>query len=92
MFIYQQGGGKMSLQNKLDQMKKEFEAGAPPEALTVMHRATNDLARSGIMDRVLTVGETAPGFSLPDQNGNPVSSSELLAKGPLVVSFYRGVW
>ena len=28
----------------------------------------------------------------PDPDGNPVSSRELLAKGPLVISFYRGVW
>ena len=29
---------------------------------------------------------------LNDPEGQPVSSSELLARGPLVVSFYRGVW
>jgi peroxiredoxin len=29
---------------------------------------------------------------LNDANGNPVASSALLGQGPLVVSFYRGVW
>jgi peroxiredoxin len=29
---------------------------------------------------------------LTDQNGNEVSSADLLAKGPLIISFYRGVW
>ncbi len=82
----------MSLQNKLDDMRTQFESAAPPEALSVMHRATDDLNRSGIMDRVLSEGDIAPEFSLPDQNGNLVKSSDLLAKGPLVVSFYRGLW
>jgi cytochrome oxidase Cu insertion factor (SCO1/SenC/PrrC family) len=82
----------MSLQDKLDALKKEFEAGAPPEALALMHRATDDLLNSGIMERTLKAGDRAPGFTLPDQQGQMVSSSELLGKGPLVLSFYRGVW
>ncbi len=82
----------MSLQDKLDKVKKEFESGAPPEALAIMHRATEDLRNSGIMERVLKVGGQAPEFMLPDAQGQMVSSAELLSKGPLVVSFYRGVW
>jgi hypothetical protein len=34
----------------------------------------------------------APEFSLPDASGNTVALSELLAKGPVVVVFYRGYW
>ena len=33
-----------------------------------------------------------PAFTLNDPDGHPVSSDELLAKGPLVITFYRGVW
>ena len=33
-----------------------------------------------------------PYTSLKDAEGNIVSSVELLKRGPLVVSFYRGVW
>ena len=82
----------MSLQDKLDEVKKEFESSAPAEALTIMHRATEDLRNSGIMDRILKVGDTATGIMLPDVQGQMVSSSDLLSKGPLVISFYRGVW
>ena len=82
----------MSLQEKLDEKRREFEAGAPPEALSIMHRATNDLLESGIMDRVLKQGDRAPEFSLSDPDGNPVRSSDLLDRGPLVLSFYRGLW
>ncbi len=82
----------MSLQTKLDKMREQFESTAPPEALAVMHRATNDLLASDTMDDVLKNGERAPEFSLTDQHDNRISASALLSKGPLVVSFYRGVW
>ena len=59
----------MGLQDKLDGMKKEFESGAPPEALTVMHRATDDLLNSGIMEKILKVGEKAPEFTLAESTG-----------------------
>ncbi len=82
----------MSLQDTLNIMKADFEAKAPREALEVMHRATDDIRNSAIMETFLKKGDQAPDFSLPDHTGTQVSSSALLAKGPLVVSFYRGVW
>ncbi len=82
----------MRLQEKLDLQKSAFEKNAPVETLEVMHRATNDLKNSGKMDRVLKTGDPVPVFSLPDQNGNLVSSSALLKKGPLVIHFFRGSW
>jgi len=82
----------MTLQERLDAHKKEFESKAPPGKLAIMHRATEDLRRSGILDGVIKVGEMIPEFTLPNFAGNTVSSAELHARGPLVVSFYRGVW
>ena len=82
----------MSLQAKLDKMREQFEASAPQEALAVMHRATNDLLASDIMEGVLKTGDRAPEFSLSDHDDNRVNTSDLLSDGPLVVSFYRGVW
>lgn len=87
----------MSLQEKLDAFKKNFEAGGPPfnapaQVHEVMHRATDELVASGQADRALKVGDRAPDFELPDTEGNIVSSKDLLKEGPLVVTFYRGVW
>lgn len=82
----------MNLQDKLDNMRRQFEADAPAGALAIMHKSTEDLTNSGIMDGVLETGEVAPHFTLCDQNGNDVNSEKLLARGPLVVTFYRGVW
>ena len=82
----------MGLQDKLDAYKKSFLENAPKEAVAVMHRATEDLKNSRIVDKILKVGESAPEFSLPDENGNPVALRGLLAQGPVVISFYRGQW
>jgi hypothetical protein len=82
----------MSLQDKLTAMKERFESKMAPDTLAVMHRATSDLSQSGIMDHILRVGAVAPQFILPDQEDRLINSAELLAKGPLVINFYRGVW
>jgi hypothetical protein len=89
---FTKGDETMSLQVRLDKMREEFESNVPQEALALMHRATNDLLASGIMDGVLKSGDHAPDFSLTDQSDNLVQASALLSDGPLVISFYRGVW
>lgn len=40
----------------------------------------------------LDVGETAPDFTLADQNGKMVSLSDVKTKTPVVLVFYRGYW
>lgn len=82
----------MNLQETLDKMRQDFEAKAPADVVQTMHQATKDLEQSGIMDSVLSEGDKAPSFTLPDQDGNEINSSELLASGPLIVTFYRGSW
>lgn len=87
----------MTLQERLDTFRTEFESGKftfkPTQAqLDVMHRATTELIASGLADRALKAGDVAPSFALSDAEGHVVGSKELLARGPLVVSFYRGVW
>jgi peroxiredoxin len=54
--------------------------------------ATAEPIASGAAQRALKAGDKVPSFVLKDANGKIVSSSELLSQGPLVVSFYRGVW
>jgi hypothetical protein len=82
----------MSLKDELTAFRARAESKRPPEVVAVMHRAVDELRASGALGRVLKVGERAPEFTLPDQHGEPVSSAALVARGPLVVTFYRGVW
>ncbi len=87
----------MTLQDRLDAFKADFENGKlsfkpTPQALDVMHRGTAELVASGQALNAKKAGDKAPEFTLKDSDGTPVSSAALLEKGPLVVSFYRGVW
>ncbi len=82
----------MSLQAKLDAFRDAFQKRQPPEVLETMRRATADLIASGQAGRALKAGDAAPAFTLPDEEGRPVNMRELLAKGTLVLTFYRGTW
>lgn len=87
----------MSLQAKLDAFKADFEAGKPPysvprSVIETMHRATAELIESGAAQRAKKAGDVAPSFSLKDPEGKAVNSADILKRGPLVLSFYRGIW
>jgi len=83
----------MSLQEKLDAFRTKFETEvAPPEVVALMHRVTAQLIASGQVDRALKAGDRAPVLTLPDADGNAISSGDLTEKGPLILTFYRGMW
>ena len=58
----------MTLQDKLNNLKSNFEKSAPKAAVKIMHRATSDLINSNIMDGVVKTGDTAPEFELKDND------------------------
>ena len=82
----------MTLQERLDAMREASKARVPAEARVIMQRSIDDLRASGIMERVAPVGQTAPDFALPNASGQSVHLEDLVARGPVVLSFYRGRW
>jgi hypothetical protein len=82
----------MNLQEKLAAYKADFISRVPPETVRIIERATRELESSEIIGKVLKKGDQAPGFTLSDHNGQAFISEQLLARGPLIVSFYRGGW
>lgn len=87
----------MTLQQRLDAFKAAFESGAPPynaprEAIEIMHQATDEFRRSGLAEGALKVGDLAPAFELANQDGDLVRSADLVVRGPLVITFFRGHW
>lgn len=82
----------MSLQEKLHEISKQSGGQIPDEIQDKMRQATRELKDSGQAERALGVGDKMPGFSLEDTAGNVISSSDLLQKGPLVLTFFRGAW
>jgi hypothetical protein len=82
----------MTLAETLQGIRDASAKRIPPERAAVLHRATEELRASGIMERVIKVGDPLPAFALPNSYGQEVRSADLLAKGPLVVTFFRGSW
>ncbi|HTW48011.1 MAG TPA: peroxiredoxin-like family protein [Acidobacteriaceae bacterium] len=82
----------MSLKADLDSFRSDFMAKVPAEIREAMTSADMELAASGIAQRAVKAGDRAPDFRLPDARGGHVRLRDLLAKGPVVVSFYRGGW
>ena len=82
----------MSLQKKLSALKKGFEAQAPEDVVEIIHRATDDLKNSGILERTVKVGDEAPDFVLKNAGEQNFHLQDLISEGPVVLSFYRGKW
>ncbi|MHC5068206.1 MAG: peroxiredoxin-like family protein [Planctomycetota bacterium] len=82
----------MTLAQILDDFKATMPSKLPPAVLAVLEQGVADLVATDIGDQALAVGDTMPAFALPDASGTMRSSADLLAQGPLVVSFYRGGW
>jgi peroxiredoxin len=80
------------LQDQLDEITANTRRLVQAERMAVGEQAVAELLNSGIEEKILPVGATAPEFVLNDASGRPVRSADLLALGPLVVNFFRGRW
>jgi len=83
---------KATLAAELAERRELMRYYVPPATQAINDRVTEELKSSGIVERVLARGAKAPEFTLPDADGKLVSSRDLLARGPLVISFFRGRW
>lgn len=88
--------GDTSLEEALESTRDFWMApdtGAMPKGFVeALNRSLSELVQTGLDTQSVRVGQLFPDFELPDHNGQTVRSSELLEKGPLVVTFYRGGW
>ena len=85
-------GLNTELKEAIAAFQQEMLPKIPDGILDVLLRTTEDQVKSGVAEKALKVGDTAPDFRLPNVNGEFVSLSDALAKGPAVVAFYRGSW
>jgi len=78
----------MGLKDRLAQF--DASRNRPPEIVAILKRGNETVKASGTAG--LQIGERAPDFALPNQRGETVRLSDRLSMGPVVLSFYRGVW
>jgi len=87
-----------SLKDSLDTIRRAAEGDGTkpgrisPAELTIMRRVTADQRASGFQARMPKAGQPGPAFTLANQDGEDVSSAARVARGPLVISFFRGRW
>jgi hypothetical protein len=86
-----------NVKDRLEQFKRNFDAGAPPyqatpEVIAIMRRATAEIKSSGIEARALKVGDRAPDFVLFNQNHLEAEPRILQHQGRPVMSFFQGHW
>ncbi len=82
----------MALAAQLDSVTEQFKKTFPKPVQDALFGATNDFIASYDPKSAIQVGDKLPEFKLSNAVGTEVSSTELLAKGPLLITFYRGEW
>jgi peroxiredoxin len=82
----------MSLKTQLDACRRAFEASTPPGIVAGLEGSVAELVQTGLVQQAVKAGERAPLFRLRNNTGDFVALSEVLDRGPLVVSFSRGGW
>lgn len=82
----------MILKKQLEEIAEESKKKFPQDALQQLVQSRKELAESGVKDGILSVKSILPPFDLEDEDGRSVSSEDLLADGPLTITFFRGRW
>ena len=82
----------MSLKEKLTAIYEASASRIPAEKRAIMAQATKDQRESGLLSNVLSMGQRAPEFSGVSHDGRTIAFGDLLGRGPVVLSFFRGHW
>ena len=82
----------MSLKEQLEEYRAGWYKRVPAERQAIMQRHIDQLRAGDISRTMLKAGDRAPAIVLGNAKGETVDVGEMLKKGPVVVTFYRGGW
>ena len=82
----------MSLAERLDAIRASGAKRIPADKRAVMGAATQALRESGIERGFIKVGDRLPDFALDSARGRVVRSADLLGRGAVVLTVFRGHW
>jgi peroxiredoxin len=82
----------MTLRTTLRDLRRRVRDRLDPADRRMVQAAIERLEMLQLVEHGPQAGDTLPDFVLTDAAGEVVASDELLAKGPLVLVFYRGGW
>ncbi len=82
----------MSLAEQLERLRTGAAKRVPQDQRAVMSAVTEAMRNSDILDGAPKVGDMLPAFSLHNVHDQEISSADPLARGPLILTVFRGVW
>jgi len=82
----------MNLKQELKKYQNESQEKRPEALKAIMQASAQKLIDEKVGENALKVGDKLPKGTLVNAVNTPVDIYDCLAKGPLVISFYRGAW
>ena len=82
----------MSLQTELNAFQAAWEQRTSRDVAATIAADNEALLRSGLVERALRAGANFPDLKLANARGGQTRIYDVLARGPLVATFYRGGW
>ena len=82
----------MSLAERLDAIREAGAKRIPSEKRAVMGAALQALRDSGVASGFIKAGDPLPELALQDTRGQMMRSANLLDRGAVVLTVFRGHW
>jgi len=82
----------VKLQDRLDAIERELLTVIDAEERAALAAAIDRLRMLQMVEQGLAEGDLLPDFALQDSSARTVSSADLLDRGPLALTFFRGPW
>lgn len=80
------------LEEKLRRTRESASERMPEHAIEVLGSHSRELETANRAAEAIGVGDAAPDFRLSSTKRGEVQLTELLARGPVILNFYRGRW
>lgn len=81
-----------TLAAQLSNVLENFKKNAPAPVQKTIYTAKTEFEAFYDRSAAIQVGDDLPDFRLVNALGKEVTSTELLAQGPVLITFYRGEW
>ena len=81
-----------SLAQKLEERASQSNPKITPEIRKAFKEGLEAIDESDVVSKAKQVGDTAPDFTLINANGQSITLSNELKKGPVILTWYRGGW
>lgn len=82
----------MSLGEQIQATIQVFRETLPTEVNGLIEQGAGEISALNIIENALKVGDKAPEFNLNNYDGAPRNLQGYLQDGPVVLTFYRGLW